>query len=192
VPLRERMRPMMAFMVLLTESLALAGLVSVEIHQRTATALLATPARVVDVLLAKGIVGTLLAFGQALVLLVVIQAFGPQWGVLLLAVLLGSMLVTGVGMLTGAAGRDFMGTLFYGMAFLLVLMVPAIAQIFPGSAGLWVQALPSYGLVEAMVGSSAYGLGLAEVGGHLATAAAWVVAIFALGWWALARKLVRL
>jgi ABC-2 type transport system permease protein len=192
VPLRERMRPMMAFAVLLTESLALAGLVSVEISQRTATALLATPARTFDVLLAKGIVGTLLAFSQAMILLLVTRAFGPQWGVLLLAVLLGSMLMAAIGMLTGAAGRDFIGTLFYGMAFLLVLMVPAIAQLFPGSAGLWVQALPSYGLVEAMVGSSAYGLGFAELGGHLATAAAWVAVIFALGWWVLGRKLVRL
>jgi ABC-2 type transport system permease protein len=192
VPLRERMRPMMAFAVLLTESLALAGLVSVEISQRTATALLATPARTFDVLLAKGIVGTLLAFSQALILLLVTRAFGPQWGVLLLAVLLGSMLMAAIGMLTGAAGRDFIGTLFYGMAFLLVLMVPAIAQVFPGSASLWIQALPTYGLIEAMVGSSAYGLGFAELGGHLATAAAWVAVIFALGWWVLGRKLVRL
>ena len=192
VPLRDRMRPMMGFMVLLTESLALAGLVSVEISQRTATALLATPARAIDVLLAKGIVGALLAFSQAMILLLVTRAFGAEWAVLLLAVLLGSMLVAGIGMLTGAAGRDFLGTLFYGMVFLLVLMVPAIAVLFPGSAGLWIQALPSYGLIQAMVGSSAYGLGFAELGGHLVTAALWVVVIFALGWWALARKLVNL
>jgi ABC-2 type transport system permease protein len=192
VPLRERMRPMLAFMVLLTESLALAGLVSVEVSQRTATALLATPARTVDVLLAKGIVGTLLAFSQALILLLVTRAFGAEWAVLLVAVLLGAMLMAGIGMLTGAGGRDFLGTIFYGMVFLLVLAVPAVAVLFPGSAGLWVRALPSYGLIQAMVGSSAYGLGFAELGGHLATAALWVVVIFALGWWILGRKLVRL
>lgn len=191
IAVRERMRPLLAFMVLLTESLALASLVSVEVSQRTASALLATPARTVDVLLAKGLVGTLLAFSQALVLLVATRAFGPGWPVLLVAVLLGAMMMAGVGMLTGAAGHDFIGTLFYGMGFLLVLMVPAVGVLFPGSATPWVQAIPSYGLVEAMVGSSVYGLGFADLAAPLLSAAAWVAVVFALGWWVLGRRLVR-
>lgn len=188
---RERMRPLMAFMVLVTESLALASLVSVEVTQRTASALLASPARTVDVLLAKGLVGTLLAFSQALILLVATRAFGPAWPVLLVAVLLGAMMMAGVGMLTGAAGHDFIGTLFYGMGFLLVLMVPAVGALFPGSAAAWVQVMPSYGLVEAMVGSSVYGLGFADLAMPLLAAAGWVVVVFMLGWWALGRKLVQ-
>jgi len=192
IPLRERMRPMLAFMVLLTESLALAGLVAIEVSQRTATALLATPARVVDVLAAKGIVGTLLAFGQAVLLLAVTRSFGVGWEALLLATLLGAMLMAAVGMLSGAAGRDFMGTLFTGMAFLLVLAVPAIAVLFPGSAAPWVVALPSYGLIQAMVGASAYGQGIGDLIAPLASAAAWVAVVFAAGWWVLGRKLVRL
>lgn len=192
VPLRERMRPMLAFAVLLTESLALAGLVAIEVSQRTATALLATPARVVDVLAAKGIVGTLLAFVQAALLLAVTRSFGAGWGALLLATLLGAMLMAAVGMLSGAAGRDFMGTLFTGMGFLLVLAVPAIAVLFPGSAAPWVVALPSYGLIQAMVGASAYGQGIGELVAPLASAAAWVAVVFAAGWWVLGRKLERL
>jgi len=188
---RERMRPLMAFMVLVTESLALASLVSVEVTQRTASALLASPARTVDVLLAKGLVGTLLAFSQALILLLATRAFGPGWPVLLVAVVLGAMMMAGIGMLTGAAGHDFIGTLFYGMGFLLVLMVPAVGELFPGSAAAWVQVIPSYGLVEAMVGSSVYGLGFADLAIPLLTAAGWVVVVFMLGWWALGRKLVQ-
>lgn len=190
VPLRERMRPMLAFMVLLTESLALASLVSVEVSQRTASALLATPARTFDVLLAKGLLGTALAFVQATILLLVTRSFGPGWPVLLLAVLLGSMLMAAIGMLTGAAGRDFMGTLFYGMGFLLVLAVPAVAVLFPGSAAPWIQVLPSYGIVQAMVGASAYGLGFADLVVPLLTAAVWTVAVFAVAWSVLGRKLV--
>ncbi len=192
VPLRDRMRPMLAFMVLLTESLALAGLVAIEVSQRTATALLATPARTVDVLVAKGLVGTLLAFSQAVLLLAVTRAFGVGWGALLLATLLGAMLMAGVGMLSGAAGRDFMGTLFIGMGFLLVLAVPAIAVLFPGSAAPWVVALPSYGLIHALVGASAYGQGIGDLVAPLASAAAWVAVVFAAGWWVLGRKLARL
>ncbi len=190
IPLRERMRPMLAFMVLLTESLALASLVSVEVSQRTASALLATPARTLDVLLAKGLVGTTLAFGQAVILLLVTRSFGTGWAVLLVAVLLGSMLMAAIGMLTGAAGRDFLGTLFYGMGFLLVLIVPAVAELFPGSAAPWIQVLPSYGIVQAMVGASVYGFGFADLAGPLLAAAGWTAVVFAFAWWVLGRKLV--
>jgi ABC-2 type transport system permease protein len=188
VPLRERMRPMLAFFVLLTESLALASLLAGEVGARTLTAVLATPARVADVVTAKGVTGTLLAFGQAVLLLLVTRSFDANAPVLLAAVLLGAVLMAGVALLTGAAGRDFMSTLFLGMVFLIPMMVPAFALIFPGSASGWVQALPSYGIVQAIVGATSYGLGFGDLAGHFASAAAWTAAIFALGWWALGRK----
>jgi ABC-2 type transport system permease protein len=191
VPLRERMRPMLAFFVLVTESLALASLVSSEVASRTVTALLVTPARVVDVVAAKGLTGTALAFGQAVILLAVTASLGANAPVLLTVVLLGSVLMAGVSLLTGAAGRDFMGTLFLGMAFLIPLMVPAFGLLFPGSASAWVQVLPSYGVMQGLVGAASYGQGFTELAPHLLSAAAWAAAIFALGWWALSRKVAR-
>jgi ABC-2 type transport system permease protein len=192
VPMRERVRPMLAFFVLLVESLALASLVASEVSSRTVTALLVTPARVADVVLAKGVTGTLLAFSQAVLLLLVTRSFDANAPVLLAAVLLGAVLMAGVALLTGAAGRDFMGTLFLGVLFLVPLMVPAFTLLFPGSASAWVQALPSYGIVQAMVGATSYGQGFADLAGHFATAALWTAAVFALGWLALSRKVATL
>ena len=69
---QERMTPLIAVMVLLVESMALAGLVAVEIQSRTAKAVVTSPASVGDLLSAKGLTGTVLAFSQAgLVLLLV-------------------------------------------------------------------------------------------------------------------------
>lgn len=192
LPMRERMRPMLAFFVLLVESLALASLIASEVSSRTVTAVLVTPARVADVVLAKGVTGTLLAFGQAVLLLLVTRSFDQNAHVLLAAVLLGAVLMAGVALLTGSAGRDFMTTLFLGVLFLVPLMVPAFTLLFPGSASAWVQALPSYGIVQAIVGAASYGQGFAELAGHFATAALWTVAVFALGWLTLSRKVATL
>ena len=84
VTLRERMRPLLLFMVLLMESFAMASLVSTEVLQRTVTAVLVTPARVSDVLTAKAVFGTLLSLGQALIVLAFIGGVTAQnWSLLL-------------------------------------------------------------------------------------------------------------
>ncbi|MEE4275952.1 MAG: ABC transporter permease, partial [Thermoleophilia bacterium] len=69
VSMRERMRPLLAFFVLMMESLALAGLIAVEIQRRTVTALLVTPASLTDVLAAKSVLGTTLAFSETVLML---------------------------------------------------------------------------------------------------------------------------
>ena len=191
LPLRERLRPLLVFFVLITESLALASLIASEVASRTVSAIVVTPARVADLISAKGLTGTLLALSQALLLLLLTRSFVGNVPALLLALLLGAVLVSGIALLTGSAGRDFMSTLFLGVLFLIPLMVPSIALLFPGSASVWVQVLPSYGVLQALVGASSYGRGVLELIPYLASAAAWAALVFALGWFALARKVAR-
>jgi len=192
IPLRERFRPLLAFFVLMVEALVLASLIASELSSRTITALLVTPARSTDILAAKGLLGTVLAFAQALLLLLVTRSLVGNTPALLLAVLLGALLVSGIGLYIGAAGKDFIGTLFLGVLFLFPLMIPAFALLFPGTASVWVQVLPSYGIVQAMVGAVTYHQSFAELTGYFAGAALWVVVVFALGWLALKRKVASL
>jgi ABC-2 type transport system permease protein len=188
IPPRERIRPLLAIFVLVVESMALAGLVAVEIQSRTAKAVLATPATIGDLLAAKGVTGTLLAFSQAMLVLLLIGALGYDPLLLAAGVLVGSIMVAGVGMIAGSYGRDFMTTLFLSILFLLPLMIPAFGALFPGVAAVWVQVLPTYGVVQTLLGVTAYGLGWAEVAGYLAMSAAWCVAIFGAGWVILKRR----
>ena len=181
VPFREKIRPLFAFLALIIETFALSSLVATEIQARTVTAVLVSPTRVSDFLAAKGILGTGMAFAQAVLLLLIIGSFANQPLILLCAVLLGAVLVTGCGLIAGAAGKDFIETLFYGMAFVIPLMIPAIAVLFPGSAAAWVKVLPSYGLVQAVVQASAYNAGWPDVLPHLGLALGWCVVAFAAG-----------
>jgi ABC-2 type transport system permease protein len=191
VSLREQVRPLAVFFVLITESLALASLIATEVGSRTVAAIVATPARVADVVISKGLTGTLLAFSQALLLLILLQGLGTQPLVVLAAVLLGSLLVAAVSLLAGAAGRDFMTTLFIGVLFLVPMMIPAFALLFPGSASWWMQSLPSFGVLEALHGGATLGLGFGDLSGAFASAFAWAAGLFLVGGLVLARRVGR-
>jgi ABC-2 type transport system permease protein len=190
IPFKAKMRPMIAFMMLLMESLALAALIAVEIQTKTVTALIVTPAKTADVLWAKSITGTLLALSQVLLILAIMDSFaGSNVIALLLATLLGAFMATAVGMLTGAAGKDFMGTLFYGTLFLIPLYIPGFAVLFPGSASWIVKVIPSWGVIQTMVSATTYDLNWRDLATPLICATAWCVTLFAAGWLQLERKL---
>ena len=185
---QERMTPLIAVMVLLVESMALAGLVAVEIQRRTAKAVVTSPASVADLLSAKGLTGTLLAFSQAGLVLLLVGAFGNEPLLLALALLIGSVMTAGFGMLAGSAGRDFMTTIFISMVFIIPMAVPAVSALFPGAASAWVQVLPTYGFIETIVGVTAYGQGWSDSIGYLLMSTVWCVIIFAAGWFVLRRR----
>ena len=62
------------------------------------------------------------------------------------------------------------------------------AALFPGTASTWVRVLPSYPLVQGLVDVTTYGAGWAETLPELGGLLAWCVALFALGWIVLRRK----
>jgi ABC-2 type transport system permease protein len=193
IPLREKLKPMLAFFVLMIESFSLAGLVAMEVQSRTVTAVLVTPATQSDFLLAKGITGTTLAFLQAALILALVGGFTAQtWFPVVVIILLGAIMVTGISLLVGSLGADFMGTLYYGMLALIPLLIPSFAAMFPGTAAPWVQFMPSYGIIQALIDVTAYGESWSGIAADLGISLAWVVAIVGAGVWALRRKVASL
>lgn len=188
VTLREQLRPLLAFFVLIVETFALATLVATEIQHRTVTAVLITPATTADFIAAKGLLGVSIAFTEAAVVMLLIGGLATGAPIMLLTLLLGAALVTGLGMAIGSYAKDFLGVLFGSVLVMIPLLVPAFAALFPGTAAGWVQAMPSYGFVQAVVEVSAAGAGWREVAPDLAALAAWTVAAFVLGWALLRRR----
>ena len=186
--LREKMRPLFAFMVLMVETLALGSLVAAEVQTRTVTAIVITRAKTSDFMIAKSVLGALFAFTQAALLMLLIRSFDNNPLILVTALALGAVLATGIGLVTGASGKDFIGLAFYSMIFLIPLMIPAFAALYPGSASGWVKVLPSYGLVQTIVGVATYGDGWREVLPYLGMLLAWCAALFAAGFFILKRK----
>jgi ABC-2 type transport system permease protein len=189
VTLQQRMRPMLLFVILLMEVFSMASLVSTEVLQRTVTAVLVTPARVSDFLAAKTIFGTAMSFSQALIVLALIGGITAEnWSLLLVVLLMGAVVFTGVALFVGAAGKDFMGQLFYAMLCTVPLLIPSFAVLFPGSVAPWVRVIPTYPIIEVLVGSTIYGLTWKQAWPSLAYAAAWLVVLFVAGVVALRRK----
>ncbi|MCK8115822.1 ABC transporter permease [Anaerosoma tenue] len=189
VTMQERMRPLLLFMVLLMETFSMASLVSTEVLQRTVTAVLVTPAKVGDFLAAKTIFGTLMSLSQALIILVFIGGVtSANWSLILTVLVMGAIMFTGIALFVGAAGKDFMGQLFYAMLFTIPLLIPAISVMFPGSAAPWVKALPSYPIIKVLVDTTAYGGTWGDAWGSLAYAALWLVVLYFAGLFALKRK----
>jgi ABC-2 type transport system permease protein len=188
ISLQEKFKPMLAFMVLVVEVLALAGLVASEIQDRTVKAITVTPARVSDFLSAKAVFGTGLAFVQVVILLIAIRGLTTSPVLMLTAVFLGAVLATGFGLLAGSIGKDFMGIIFWSMAILIPLLIPAVALLFPGEAATWIKVLPSWPLAQILIDVSAYGAGWAEVAPLLGLLALWGSAALAVGWLVLGKR----
>ncbi len=189
VTLRDKMRPMLIFVMLLMETFAMSSLVSTEVLQRTVTAVLVTPAKVGDFLIAKTIFGTMLALTQALIITLVVGALTPEnWSLVLTVIFMGAVMFTGVALLVGSAGKDFMGQLFYAMLFVIPMIIPSFSVLFPGTVSSWVRVIPTYPIIDVLVGATNYGATWADSLGSLLYAAVWLVVLYVAGLFALKRK----
>jgi len=187
--LKDKLRPMVIFMVLLMETFSMASLISTEVLQRTVTAVLVTPVRVSDFLISKAVFGTVMCLGQGLFVLLVIGGLtADNWSLVLTVLLMGAMMFTGVALFVGASGKDFMGQLFYSMLLTVPLLIPSFSVLFPGTAAAWVQVLPTYPIIDTLVGAMTYGQTWADSLGSLAYAAAWLAVLFIAGLLQLRRK----
>ncbi len=67
-------------------------------------------------------------------------------------------------------------------------MIPPIAIFFPGTASFWVKLIPSYGLVQSIVGVATYGDGWSDILPDIAALVGWCIALFTIGAVVLKRK----
>ncbi len=122
------------------------------------------------------------AMFQAVVLLIAIQAFtASNWLLLLGTCLLGSLMFSSVAMLVGSWGKDFLENLFLVMIFVIPLLIPAIAVLFPGASPAWTRFIPSFGVMQVLYGCDAYGAGIAEVLPMLGISVLWTLVLITLG-----------
>lgn len=186
---RNRMLPLFAMLLLVTETLGLATLIAEERGRRTLDALRITPMRLSDLFLSKGISGTGLAFVQAVVLVAVTGALFGRPLIILVALLGGALLVTGIGFLIASVARDMLSVIAWGILAVILLGIPAFNVIFPGAISGWVRLLPSYYLVDTLHLVVNFAAGWGEVWQNLLVLFAWGVAALGLGALALRRQL---
>lgn len=188
IPWRDRLIPMMAIMILGTEILSLAALISTEVEQNTVRALLVTPLKLHHLFTAKAILGIGLAFIQVLLFMMVVRGMSQEPLTMILVLFLGSILVTGVGFLIASLARDMMGVTAWGMTTIIVFFIPALGGMIPGMLSGWVKVLPSYHLVDAVSRLSNYGATFNDISSHLIIMLGWSIAFGVIGIMTLGRR----
>jgi ABC-2 type transport system permease protein len=188
VPPRQRLLPLLAVFLLMMETMGLSSLLSSEIVSGTLQALLITPMGTVDLFAGKTVSGVGMAFLQATLLVALTGGLSRHPLLVLTALLLGSLLVTGIGLMIGAVGRDMMSALAWGVLAILVLTLPALGVLLPGVISNWVKAIPSYYLVDTIYQVMNFDAGWREMWTNLLILFAFGLVFCGLGIAALGRK----
>lgn len=167
IPIRDRMRPLLAVLIIMFETMGLASLISEEVEHGTARALLVTPMTVTDLFLAKGIMGVGLAFGQAVLFMAIVGGLENQPLIILTALLLGGMLATGAGFLVASLAKDMMSVMAWGAPTIIILGIPAFGILLPGVVSNWVKVIPSFYLVDTVHRVANFGAGWGDIWSNL-------------------------
>ncbi len=167
IPTRDRMRPLLAVLIIMFETMGLASLISEEVEHGTARALLVTPMTVTDLFLAKGIMGVGLAIGQAVLFMAIVGGLENQPLIILTALLLGGMLATGAGFLVASLAKDMMSVMAWGVPTIIILGIPAFGILLPGIVSNWVKVIPSFYLVDTVHRVANFGAGWGDIWSNL-------------------------
>ena len=188
VPTRQRMLPMLAVFLLAMETMSLSSLISGEIEGGTLQALLVTPLKAEGLFVSKAITGVGTAFLQAALLIGLTGGLQREPLLILVTLLLGALLVTGVAFMIASVAHDLMSVMAWGILTIIVLSIPAMNVLLPGLISNWIKVIPTYYLSETLFQVINFNAGWAQAGGNLLALLAFSVVLFSLGVVVLRRK----
>ncbi|MBS3973792.1 MAG: ABC transporter permease [Actinobacteria bacterium] len=149
LPLSVRLIPVIMFyaLVLAGVTVPAASLVD-EKEKGTLTAVLVTPAKISEVLIAKWALGVVLASSMSMVTLTLNGAIGPRPAEVLLVVLVAAILTSSLGLLVGVVSKNsaMMLGVIKGVGF--VLFAPALWYIFPEWPSWIAKLFPLYWIID--------------------------------------------
>lgn len=185
----KRMIPVLALLLVLTETLGLANLISDELERKTIHALFAAPVTYSDFFISKGIVGLITTLIPAILFITATVGF-KNFGLLFLILLVGSIFTISVGFLAGSVSHDIMSVIAWGALVLIVLILPVMNIMAPGSLTGWVKVIPSYFLSDSLHRVINFGAKLKDITVNMAILLGWGVVLFSLGEFSLRRRFV--
>lgn len=189
VPLVARLLPLIVLMaVLIAGALTPATSLVEEKEKRTLTALLVTPARLGDVLLAKGALGFILAMATGTVTLALNGALGANPAALLLVLMLATLMAAEVGLMLGSFAKDTKALYTIWKSGAIVLLAPVVFFIWPNLPQWIGKIFPTYYFLSPLFDIAIRGAGLADVWPELAIGFG-ICAVFLIGVAALGRRM---
>ena len=164
LPMTVRLVPLIAMYALVVAGVFLPAFsLADERERRTLSALTVSPARLGEVVAAKGILGFGLAIPMAVVTLWINRALTGRPLALLVALAVAGLLLVELGLVYGTVSRDITGvfTLIKGTAFLL--LAPTVFYIFPNWPQWIAKLFPTYWVVNPVYQVTINHAGLGEV-----------------------------
>ncbi len=150
VPLKKMMIPLMICVLFIMEIFALGISLVEEIESRSLKAVLIAPVSMYELLVAKGITGISVSLIQSFIFLLATGSLTTQALAIIMIILLGAVLTTGVSALLAAFSTDMMSLVTKGIFAMLILMIPLLGIIIPGFFSSWVSIIPTYILADSL------------------------------------------
>jgi ABC-2 type transport system permease protein len=169
IPWEERLLPLMVLMtVLMAGTLVPSTSLVMEKSKRTLSALAVSPATLLDIFAAKGLLGVMLGMAAGLMILFLNRSFGSQPVLLLAVLLLSTTFSSAFGVILGALVKDI-NTLFATIKGLgLILYAPGFIYMFPDIPQWIAQIFPTYYALQPVLDISQNNAGLSEIWPNLA------------------------
>lgn len=181
LPINVRLIPIIVFYALTMAGIFTPGSMLVEEkEQGTLMAMLVTPIKIGDVLVAKWILGMLFASFMSIVTLLLNQALGSNWLDVIVVVLAAGALTSMIGLLIGTFSKD--STVLFGIVkgLGIFLFAPAMFYIFPDWPQWIAKLFPLYWIIDPIWQVSIMGGSVSEVWFELTVAMAITVALIPL------------
>jgi len=181
LPISVRLVPLIVFYALVMAGLFVPSSSLVEEkEQGTLKALLVTPARTADVLVAKWALGVVLASAMSVVTLVLNRALGSNWPEVLVVVAVAAMLTSALGIVVGALASD--SQMLFGIVkgSGIFLFAPVAFYLFPDWPQWIAKLFPLYWIIDPIWRVAVLGGHLSEVASEVGVALGITVALGAL------------
>lgn len=173
LPISARLVPLVVMFALMVAGVFLPGTALVEEkEQRTLSALLVTPVRLSEVLVAKGSLGLILAVVMGVVTLALNGAVGASLGSLTAAMAIAALMCVEVGLIYGAVAKDMKSLFALIKGLNVFLIAPVVFYLFPNWPQWIPKVFPTYWVIQPIFELSIKGAALADV---------WLELVVALG-----------
>jgi ABC-2 type transport system permease protein len=189
IPIKDRVKPLFALMIVLIEGMGLAALITEEVETGMARALLVTPMKAQDLYISKAIFGVGFAFIQAILFMALVGGLNTQPLIMLTTLLLGAIMVTGFAFLIASFAKGAVSVMGWGVVVMIILMIPAFGIMIPGVITGWGEFIPSYYLADTVHQVANMGSGWSDVSTNLLILVAINIVVLLGGITALGRKL---
>jgi len=164
IPWGDRLLPLIVLMAVFLGGVFLpATSIMDEKEKKTLDALVVTPASILDIYTAKGLLGLTLSLCMGILILVINQVFGAQPLLLIMVLVLGAIMAVEIGLICGSVFKDVSTLFAVWKSAGIILFGPAVIYMFPEWPQWIGRIFPTYYMLEPLMAVSQRGAGWADI-----------------------------